>query len=63
MASKRDTTTGGKTELRFLDALGQGVSKHLGADAILAVTTEMLALHLSASVCAYADMKKIGLAL
>jgi PAS domain S-box-containing protein len=56
MTSKRDTSTGGKTELRFLDALGQGVSKHLDADAILAVTTQMLALHLGASVCAYADM-------
>ncbi len=56
MASKRDTSTGGKAELRFLDALGQGVSNHLGADAILAVTTEMLALHLGADICAYADM-------
>lgn len=56
MTSQSDTSTGGKTELRFLDALGQGVSKHLDADAILAVTTQMLALHLSASVCAYADM-------
>ena len=56
MTSKRDTSTGGKTEFRFLDALGQGVSRHLDADAILAVTTQMLALHLSANVCAYADM-------
>lgn len=55
MASKNDTS-GAKTELRFLDALGQDVSKHLGADAILGVTTQMLALHLSASVCAYADV-------
>lgn len=55
MASKNDTS-GAKAELRFLDALGQDVSKHLGADAILGVTTQMLALHLSASVCAYADV-------
>ncbi|MEQ1491220.1 MAG: PAS domain S-box protein, partial [Terricaulis sp.] len=55
MTSKNDTS---KTELRFLDALGQGVSKHLDADAILAVTTQMLALHLNASVCAYADMEE-----
>lgn len=56
MTSQHDSSNGGKTELRFLDALGQGVSKHPGADAILAVTTEMLALHLGTSVCAYADM-------
>ena len=56
MTSKSDTRTNGMAELRFLDALGLGVANHLGADAILAVTTEMLALHLGASVCAYADM-------
>ncbi|MCO6050491.1 PAS domain S-box protein [Mesorhizobium sp. RP14(2022)] len=41
---------------RFLDELGQAVANLHNADEVLAVTTRMVATHLSLSNCAYADM-------
>lgn len=43
-------------QLRFLDALGKETSALTDADAILSKTTRMLAQHLNATICAYADM-------
>jgi PAS domain S-box-containing protein len=43
-------------QLRFLDALNLEVAKVVGADEVLAVTTQMTAEHLKAANCAYADM-------
>ena len=45
-----------EARLRFLDDLGQAVAAETDADAILAVTTRMVAEHLNLSNCAYADM-------
>ncbi|MDB5473210.1 MAG: domain S-box protein, partial [Devosia sp.] len=45
---------------RFLDALGQMVTKAMDPDEILAITTRMLAEHLGLSNCAYADMDEGG---
>ncbi|WP_430912174.1 PAS domain S-box protein [Methylobacterium sp. sgz302541] len=45
-----------EARLRFLDALGRETVKGTDADAILAVTTRMVAEHLNLSNCAYADM-------
>jgi PAS domain S-box-containing protein len=45
-----------EARLRFLDTLGMEVAKSTDADAILAVTTRMVAEHLGLSNCAYADM-------
>ncbi|MCQ4295184.1 PAS domain-containing protein [Pseudomonas stutzeri] len=42
--------------LRFLDALARETARSTDADAILAITTQMLGEHLSLSSCAYADM-------
>ncbi|GGG22293.1 hypothetical protein GCM10010924_59790 [Rhizobium wenxiniae] len=41
---------------RFLDHLGQAIAGLHDADEVLAVTTRMVAAHLSLSNCAYADM-------
>ncbi len=45
-----------ETRLKFLDALNRQTMQRTDADAILAVTTRMLGVHLDVSVCAYADM-------
>ncbi len=45
-----------ETRLRFLDTLGLATAKSPDADAILAMTTRMVAEHLGLSNCAYADM-------
>ena len=45
-----------EARLRFLDALGKETAKSTDADAILAITTRMVAQHLEISNCAYADM-------
>lgn len=42
--------------LRFLDKLGQAVSRSRDADEIMAVTTRLVGEHMSISNCAYADM-------
>ncbi|WP_218014120.1 PAS domain-containing protein [Rubellimicrobium roseum] len=42
--------------LRFLDALGRATATAGDADAVMAITTERLGLHLGATICAYADM-------
>ena len=41
---------------RFLDRLGQEVSRSIDADEIMAITTRLTAEHLGLSNCAYADM-------
>lgn len=41
---------------RFLDQLGQEVSRATDADEIMAITTRLTAQHLGLSNCAYADM-------
>jgi PAS domain S-box-containing protein len=41
---------------RFLDQLGQQVSRATDADEIMAITTRLTAQHLGLSNCAYADM-------
>jgi PAS domain S-box-containing protein len=41
---------------RFLDRLGQEVSRATDADEIMAITTRLTAQHLELSNCAYADM-------
>jgi len=41
---------------RFLDELGQEVSRAIDADEIMAITTRLTAQHLGLSNCAYADM-------
>jgi PAS domain S-box-containing protein len=41
---------------RFLDKLGQEVSRATDADEIMAITTRLTAQHLGLSNCAYADM-------
>jgi len=41
---------------RFLDQLGQEVSRATDADEIMAITTRLTAQHLELSNCAYADM-------
>ncbi len=46
-----------EARLRFLDALFQSTARLTDADAILAVTTRMVAEHLNLSSCAYADME------
>ena len=45
---------------RFLDQLEQAVAGVHDADAVLAVTTRMIASHLNISNCAYADMDSDG---
>ncbi|WP_238180132.1 PAS domain-containing protein [Methylobacterium haplocladii] len=45
-----------EARLHFLDALGKQTARSTDADAILAVTTRMVAEHLGLSNCAYADM-------
>ena len=45
-----------EARLRFLDDLAQATAALNDADAILAVTTRMVAQHLEVSNCAYADM-------
>src|SRR4029453_18920307 len=41
---------------RFLDQLGQEVSRATDADEIMSITTRLTAQHLGLSNCAYADM-------
>jgi PAS domain S-box-containing protein len=45
-----------EARLRFLDALGRETAKSTDADAVLAVTTQMVGEHLGVTSCAYADM-------
>jgi PAS domain S-box-containing protein len=45
-----------EARLRFLDRLGAETAPLADADAVLTTTTRLLGEHLSASVCAYADM-------
>ena len=49
-------TTQSEALFRFLDRLGQEVSRATTADEILAITTRLTAEHLGLSNCAYADM-------
>ncbi|WP_218013774.1 PAS domain-containing protein [Rubellimicrobium rubrum] len=46
----------GSERLRFLDALGRETAAAPDADAVMAITTRMLGLHMGAAICAYADM-------
>ena len=41
---------------RFLDALARQTAASTDADAILAITTQMVGEHLGLAICAYADM-------
>jgi PAS domain S-box-containing protein len=45
-----------EARLRFLDDLSRAVADCRDADEILAITTQMTAMHLGVSSCAYADM-------
>jgi signal transduction histidine kinase len=45
-----------EARLRFLDDLSRATAESDSADAVLAITTERVAKHLSISNCAYADM-------
>ena len=45
-----------EAKLRFLDALGRAIAGSRDADDILAQVTRLTAEHLSAAICAYADM-------
>ena len=49
-------TTESEALFRFLDELGQDVSRAIDADEIMAITTRLTAQHLGLSNCAYADM-------
>lgn len=45
-----------EAKLRFLDSLGRAIAGSRDADEILALVTRLTAEHLSAAICAYADM-------
>ncbi|MEO5586616.1 MAG: PAS domain-containing protein [Novosphingobium sp.] len=45
-----------EAKLRFLDSLGRAIVSSRHADDILAIVTRLTADHLSAAICAYADM-------
>ncbi|EQB12726.1 PAS domain-containing protein [Sphingobium lactosutens] len=57
---QEESLAANEMRLRFLDDLSREITLAQDADAVMAITTRMVATHLGVSNCAYADMDEDG---